>query len=194
MLFSGFEDGVFEMSSMQPPDSQNLRYCLTRIRKNDDTRRLSYTSLYSRSLTNVRLPNEPEHFLYLLERCLQLQQGVFYEDNVSFVSVLERALDVCIEMGEWQNALEYAERLGRILRVYLQTDIGLGLLYKKKGLIQLELGRTAEAKESLSTAKRLLTVTHGWRHDLVQHIRNVLTDLQADEESTLNHENNFSEL
>ncbi|KAI8519311.1 SET and MYND domain-containing protein 3 [Branchiostoma belcheri] len=123
-----------------------------------------------------------------------LQQEVFHDDNVTFVSVLERALDVCVEMEEWQNALEYAERLERILRVYLQNDIGLGLLYKKKGVIQLQLGRTADAKQSLLTAKRLLTVTHGWRHDLVQHIRNLLTDLEPDDETTLDHENDFSNL
>ncbi|XP_078699167.1 N-lysine methyltransferase SMYD2-like isoform X2 [Branchiostoma floridae x Branchiostoma belcheri] len=151
---------------------------------------------FAENLVNSRksYANEPEHFLYLLERCLQLQQEVFHDDNVTFVSVLERALDVCVEMEEWQNALEYAERLERILRVYLQNDIGLGLLYKKKGVIQLQLGRTADAKQSLLTAKRLLTVTHGWRHDLVQHIRNLLTDLEPDDETTLDHENDFSNL
>jgi len=59
---------------------------------------------------------DAQQLLAMCEDCLAEQQKIFHRRNILHVKILDRAFDACIEIGNWQRAVELGARLAELLR------------------------------------------------------------------------------
>ena len=59
---------------------------------------------------------DPQQLLAVCENCLAEQQIILHRYHILHTKVLDRAFDACIDLGNWQKALEYGTLLAELLR------------------------------------------------------------------------------
>lgn len=108
-------------------------------------------------------------YLDVCKICLKKQQGLFHPLDLLHVKVLDLAFESSIEMGQWEQALEFGEEL--VLgyqKYYRDYHPLLGIHYMKLGKINLYLKKFSEALGMLKNAEKVIRVTHGEQHLLYQ--------------------------
>jgi len=59
---------------------------------------------------------DAEQLLALCEECLAEQRKILHQRNILHVKLLDRAFDACIDVGNWQRAVELGTMLAELLR------------------------------------------------------------------------------
>ncbi|XP_011506257.1 PREDICTED: histone-lysine N-methyltransferase SMYD3 [Ceratosolen solmsi marchali] len=106
--------------------------------------------------------------LEINKTCLKEQTDIFHPLNILHIRTMESTLDVAIESGHWQEASLFGIKLlPGYLYYYGEFHPLTGLLYFKIGKIQLYLGQEEAALKMLMEAYKILKVTHGDEHSLI---------------------------
>ncbi|XP_015041837.1 histone-lysine N-methyltransferase SMYD3 isoform X1 [Drosophila pseudoobscura] len=107
-------------------------------------------------------------YLDVCKVCLDKQAGLMHPLNVWHVKTLDAAFEAAIEVGKWEEALDYGQQLLPGFQMYHgQWNPLVGLLHMKLGKIQLFERHHKEASHHLEEAQRILSVTHGRDHRLL---------------------------
>lgn len=99
--------------------------------------------------------------------CLKKQKDLFHPTNVWHIKTLDMAFESSIDIGKWEDAIDYGQQLLPEFRKY-NGDLSalLGLLYMKIGKIQLLQDRLKDALQNLKEAEQILKITHSQEHSL----------------------------
>ncbi|XP_015512284.1 histone-lysine N-methyltransferase SMYD3 isoform X1 [Neodiprion lecontei] len=116
-------------------------------------------------------------YLDVSKICLKKQEGVLHSLNLQHVRTLDAAFEAAVNLGTcWEDAEHYGTKLIPGYLLYYGAMHPLtGLLYLKLGKIQLYLGKSNRAVDTLKKAAAVLTVTHGDQHSLVREQLRPLT-------------------
>ncbi|KAI8125316.1 hypothetical protein FF38_09224 [Lucilia cuprina] len=108
-------------------------------------------------------------YLDVCKVLMKKQQEVLHPLNVWYIKTLDAAFEAAIDVGKWPEALEYGKKLLPGFRKYYGNwNPLLGLLYLKLAKIQLHESWLKEALENFTEARKILEVTHGRDHSLIQ--------------------------
>uniref|UniRef100_A0A1A9WZC6 MYND-type domain-containing protein n=1 Tax=Glossina brevipalpis TaxID=37001 RepID=A0A1A9WZC6_9MUSC len=108
-------------------------------------------------------------YLDVCKICLKKQKEFVHPLNVWHVKVLDAAFEAAIAVSKWSEALDYGKQLLPGFRKYYgDWNPLLGLLYMKLAKIQLYENFLKEAIHNFQEAKKILDVTHGPDHSLLQ--------------------------
>ena len=59
---------------------------------------------------------DAQELLTACENCLAEQTKILHQCNILHVKVVDRAFDACIDVGNWQRAVELGTELAGLLR------------------------------------------------------------------------------
>ncbi|XP_036398732.1 histone-lysine N-methyltransferase SMYD3 [Megalops cyprinoides] len=101
--------------------------------------------------------------------------------NVYLLRVLDMALDACVNLGQWERALEYSARTLEPYRLYYpDPHPARAVQLARVGKLQHYLGRLAEARDTFKQAYDVIKVTHGNEHALTNEVKEWLVECQAE--------------
>ncbi|KAG7197842.1 hypothetical protein KM043_001654 [Ampulex compressa] len=108
-------------------------------------------------------------YLDLSRVCLKKQEGILHPLNLRHVQTLQAALSAALEVKNYEDAEYYGRLLipGHLL-YYGELYPLTGLLYLTIGKVQLFLGMVKSALDTLQNASKILTITNGDGHPIVQ--------------------------
>nr|XP_058165378.1 histone-lysine N-methyltransferase SMYD3 isoform X2 [Dasypus novemcinctus] len=102
------------------------------------------------------------------------------DSNVYQLKVLDCALDACINLGLWEEALLYGLRTLEPYRLFFPGNHPVrGVQAMKVGKLQLHQGRLPQAMASLRLAFDIVRVTHGREHSLTEDLTLLLEECDA---------------
>ncbi|XP_074078949.1 histone-lysine N-methyltransferase SMYD3 isoform X2 [Macrotis lagotis] len=121
------------------------------------------------------------------EQVLAICQALInnYEDhlpdrNIYQLKMLDCAMDACINLSLWENALHYGNRTLEPYRLYYPGFHPVrGVQVMKVGKLQQHQGLYPQALETLKEAFELIKMTHGRDHSLVEDLLLLLGDCEA---------------
>ncbi|XP_039770703.1 histone-lysine N-methyltransferase SMYD3 isoform X4 [Ornithorhynchus anatinus] len=100
--------------------------------------------------------------------------------NIYQLKMLDCAMDACINLSLWEDALLYGRRTLDPYRLYYPGFHPIkAIQIMKIGKLQQHQGMFREALETLREAFDLLKVTHGRRHSLTEELLTLLGDCEA---------------
>ncbi|KDR23505.1 histone-lysine N-methyltransferase SMYD3 [Zootermopsis nevadensis] len=106
-------------------------------------------------------------YLDVCKVCLKKQRGLFHSLDILHVKVLDLAFESSIQIGQWEQAVEFGQELiAGYEKYYGEYHPLLGIHYLKLGKINLYLKKFNEALNTLKNAEIVIRVTHGDRHAL----------------------------
>ncbi|KAI9590749.1 histone-lysine N-methyltransferase SMYD3 isoform X1 [Glossina fuscipes] len=122
------------------------------------------------NLTKNHLENMKDvAYLDVCKICLKKHKEFVHSLNVWHVKILDAAFEAAIAVNKWGEALEFGKQLLPGFRKYYgDWNPLLGLLYMKLAKIQLYENFLKEAIYNFQEAKKILDVTHGPDHSLLQ--------------------------
>lgn len=122
------------------------------------------------SLTKTQLETMKDvAYLDVCKILLNKQSEFMHPLNVWYIKTLDAAFEAAIDVGKWSEALEYGKKLLPGFRNYYgDWNPLLGLLYMKLAKIQLHESYLQEAVLNFQEARKILEVTHGHDHSLIQ--------------------------
>lgn len=98
---------------------------------------------------------------------LNKHEDMFHSLNVWHVRTLDHAFEAAINMGKWEEALDYGGRLIPGFKLYNgEYNPLLGLIHMKLGKINIYLNNMKDAKTNLRCAEKIIKITHGVDHTL----------------------------
>ncbi|KAG5857365.1 hypothetical protein ANANG_G00018700 [Anguilla anguilla] len=111
--------------------------------------------------------------------------GTVPDRNVYLLRVLDFALDACINLAQWDQALEFGSRTLQPYRLYYpDPHPARAIQLMRVGKLQHFLGRLAEAQETLRQAYDVMKVTHGEEHALTVELTSKLEEIRAEMDSS----------
>lgn len=112
---------------------------------------------------------------------LKQQHNVLHPLNVWHVKTLDHAFDSAINVGKWEDAIDYGNDLLPGFTKYCgKLNPLLGLIYMKLGKILLHRNQQKEALHNLNKACDIIKITHGTEHSLYQtHLIPLLMDVNT---------------
>uniref|UniRef100_A0A1I8MCF8 MYND-type domain-containing protein n=2 Tax=Musca domestica TaxID=7370 RepID=A0A1I8MCF8_MUSDO len=136
-------------------------------------------------LTKLQLGSMKEvAYLDVCKVLLNKQEEFMHPLNVWYIKTLDAAFEAAIDVGKWPEAMNYGKKLLPGFRKYHgDWNPLLGLLYLKLAKIQHHESYLKECIENFQEAHKILEVTHGRDHSLIQNQLKPLL-LQAIAEST----------
>ncbi|XP_068925239.1 histone-lysine N-methyltransferase SMYD3 isoform X2 [Petaurus breviceps papuanus] len=100
--------------------------------------------------------------------------------NIYQLKILDCAMDACINLGLWEDALLYGSRTLEPYRLYYPGFHPIrAVQVMKVGKLQQHQGLYPQALETLKQAFELMKVTHGRDHSLVEDLMLLLGDCEA---------------
>ncbi len=102
--------------------------------------------------------------------------------NIWHLKTLDHAFESAINVGKWDDAIDYGNELIPGFTKYCgKLNPLLGLMHMKLGKILLHRNQRKEALHNLSKASDIIKVTHGQGHSLYQaHVIPLLMDASVD--------------
>ncbi|KAJ8290595.1 hypothetical protein GJAV_G00015040 [Gymnothorax javanicus] len=101
--------------------------------------------------------------------------------NVYLLRVLDFALDSCINLGLWDQALEFGTRTLQPYGLYYNDPHpARAIQLMRVGKLQQFLGRLTEARETLRQAYDIMKITHGVEHTLTVELRSKLEEIRLE--------------
>ncbi|XP_064188248.1 histone-lysine N-methyltransferase SMYD3 [Anguilla rostrata] len=111
--------------------------------------------------------------------------GTVPDRNVYLLRVLDFTLDACINLAQWDQALEFGTRTLQPYRLYYpDPHPARAIQLMRVGKLQHFLGRLAEAQETLRQAYDVMKVTHGEEHALTVELTSKLEEIRAEMDSS----------
>lgn len=110
------------------------------------------------------------------------QQNVLHAFNVWHLKTLDHAFESAINVGKWDEAVDYGnELLAGFTKYCGKQNPLLGLIYMKLGKILLHRDQQKEALHNLIKARDIIKISHGQEHSLYQtHLIPLLMDASTD--------------
>ncbi|KAJ8393055.1 hypothetical protein AAFF_G00069590 [Aldrovandia affinis] len=101
--------------------------------------------------------------------------------NIYLLRLLDLALDSCINLAQWDRALEFGTRTLQPYRLYYpDPHPARAIQLMRVGKLQHLLGRLAEARDTLGQAYDVMKVTHGSEHALTNQLRRMREEIEAE--------------
>ncbi|XP_075906291.1 histone-lysine N-methyltransferase SMYD3 [Nelusetta ayraudi] len=117
---------------------------------------------------------EKSEWQLLLERGRHLLASVAQEvpeENVYKLKMTDLALDASIELGHWEEALQYGQKTLPAYRQYFPDPHPVhGVQLVRVGKLQHYLTHTEEALDTFNQAYQILKVTHGGDHLMTKDV------------------------
>ncbi|XP_019628954.1 PREDICTED: N-lysine methyltransferase SMYD2-like [Branchiostoma belcheri] len=141
---------------------------------------------YAENILDKAQAEDREYDLYFLESCLAQVDFTLHSDNVYVIRLLKDLVEVCVELSQWEKAVQYGKRMEPGYKMFLKRyDLDNGLLYQKMALAYYRLGDQSSALPYLRLAKATLTITSGEESGLVQEVSDLLAECVANEINSL---------
>ncbi|XP_066237831.1 histone-lysine N-methyltransferase SMYD3 isoform X3 [Saccopteryx leptura] len=100
--------------------------------------------------------------------------------NIYQLKVLDSAMDACINLGLWEEALFYGVRTMEPYRIFFPGSHPVrGVQVMKVGKLQLHQGMFPQAMKNLRLAFDIMRVTHGREHRLIEDLILLLEECDA---------------
>lgn len=100
---------------------------------------------------------------------LKQQCNVLHPFNVWHLKTLDHAFESAINVGKWDEAIEYGNELLPGFTKYCgKQNPLLGLIHMKLGKILLHRNQRKEALHNLSKASDIIKISHGQKHSLYE--------------------------
>ncbi|XP_022085212.1 histone-lysine N-methyltransferase SMYD3-like [Acanthaster planci] len=113
--------------------------------------------------------------LELSEQCLALQKGNLHPYHHLVVETLHYAMDSCIHLEKWEQALEYGRRSIAHLEFHCPgNNATAAIQLMRVGKLQQYLKMVAEAMKNLHKAEKILLITHGADHPLCVQLKEMI--------------------
>lgn len=109
--------------------------------------------------------------LDLAKNILEEQKDIFHKLHYSRISILDKAMDACINLEFWDRALAFGlQTMDGYKLYYPRNHPSVGIQLFRIGKLQVYLDKLKDGFQSLLQAEAILKVTHG-NHPLVQELR-----------------------
>ncbi|KAG4070194.1 hypothetical protein HA402_003884 [Bradysia odoriphaga] len=117
-------------------------------------------------------------YLDICKVLLKHQHNVLHPLNVWHLKTLESAFESAINVGKWDEAIEYGnELLPGFTKYSGKLNPLVGLIHMKLGKILLHRDQRKEALHNLNKASDIIKISHGQEHPLYQqHLIPLLVD------------------
>ncbi|KAG9483978.1 hypothetical protein GDO78_009734, partial [Eleutherodactylus coqui] len=115
-----------------------------------------------------------------LDLCKKLiNSGHLPDKNIHQLKALDFAMDLCIHLEIWEEALQYALQTLQPYSLYYSNHHPVrAVQIMKVGKLQLHLSRFPEAMTTLKQAFEIMKVTHGRDHGLTQDLIELLGECE----------------
>ncbi|XP_068795425.1 histone-lysine N-methyltransferase SMYD3 isoform X3 [Struthio camelus] len=124
------------------------------------------------AVNGVRYPKSKEEWEQVLATCQSLlssNAGRLPDTNIYQLKMLDCAMDACINLGSWEEALNYGSRTLGPYRLYYPGFHPLrAVQLMRVGKLQYSQDMFPQALETLKQAYNIMKVTHGADHSLMQ--------------------------
>ncbi|KAM7118129.1 histone-lysine N-methyltransferase SMYD3 isoform 1-T1 [Ciconia maguari] len=135
------------------------------------------------AVNEVRYPKSKEEWEQVLARCQNLlssNMGRLPDTNVYQLKMLDCAMDACINLESWEEALYYGSRTLGPYRLYYPGFHPLrAVQLMRVGKLQYSQDMFPQALETLKQAYNIMKVTHGTDHSLMQALMEIKEQCEA---------------
>ncbi|XP_074393372.1 histone-lysine N-methyltransferase SMYD3 isoform X2 [Zonotrichia albicollis] len=135
------------------------------------------------AVNEVRYPKSKEEWKHVLARCqnlLRSHKGHLPDTNIYQLKMLDCAMDACINLESWEEALYYGSRTLEPYRLYYPGFHPLrAVQLMRVGKLQYSQGMVPQALETLKQAYNIMKVTHGTDHSLMKALMEIKEECEA---------------
>ncbi|PKU48044.1 hypothetical protein llap_1675 [Limosa lapponica baueri] len=135
------------------------------------------------AVNEVRYPKSKEEWEQILARCQNLlssNTGRLPDTNIYQLKMLDCAMDACINLESWEEALYYGSRTLGPYRLYYPGFHPLrAVQLMRVGKLQYSQDMFPQALETLKQAYNIMKVTHGADHSLMQALMEIKEQCEA---------------
>ncbi|XP_074899256.1 histone-lysine N-methyltransferase SMYD3 isoform X4 [Buteo buteo] len=135
------------------------------------------------AVNEVRYPKSKEEWEQVLARCQNLlssNMGRLPDTNIYQLKMLDCAMDACINLECWEEALYYGSRtLGPYGLYYPGFHPLRAVQLMRVGKLQYSQDMFPQALETLKQAYNIMKVTHGTDHSLMQALVEIKEQCEA---------------
>ncbi|XP_075604951.1 histone-lysine N-methyltransferase SMYD3 isoform X2 [Balearica regulorum gibbericeps] len=135
------------------------------------------------AVNEVRYPKSKEEWEQVLARCQNLlssHMGRLPDTNIYQLKMLDCAMDACINLESWEEALYYGSRtLGPYRLHYPGFHPLRAVQLMRVGKLQYSQDMFPQALETLKQAYHIMKVTHGTDHSLMQALMEIKEQCEA---------------
>ncbi|XP_059691312.1 histone-lysine N-methyltransferase SMYD3 isoform X2 [Gavia stellata] len=135
------------------------------------------------AVNEVRYPKSKEEWEQVLARCQNLlssNMGRVPDTNIYQLKMLDCAMDACINLESWEEALYYGSRTLGPYRLYYPGFHPLrAVQLMRVGKLQYSQDMFPQALETLKQAYNIMKVTHGTDHSLMQALMEIKEQCEA---------------
>ncbi|XP_063247027.1 histone-lysine N-methyltransferase SMYD3 isoform X2 [Prinia subflava] len=135
------------------------------------------------AVNEVRYPKSKEEWKHVLARfqnLLRSNKGQLPDTNVYQLKMLDCAMDACINLESWEEALDYGSRTLEPYRLYYPGFHPLrAVQLMRVGKLQNSQGMFPQALETLKEAYNIMKVTHGTDHSLMKVLMETKEECEA---------------
>ncbi|XP_073484122.1 histone-lysine N-methyltransferase SMYD3 [Aquarana catesbeiana] len=109
----------------------------------------------------------------------QLNNSGLPDKNIHQLKVLDLAMDSCINLGMWEEALKYGFRTLKPYSIYYSNYHPVrAVQIMRVGKLQLHQEMFPQAMETLKQAFEIMKVTHGQGHSLTRDLTQLIQDCE----------------
>ncbi|XP_059572114.1 histone-lysine N-methyltransferase SMYD3 isoform X1 [Alligator mississippiensis] len=129
---------------------------------------------------NLKSPEEWEQVLVTCQTLLNNNADRLPDTNIYQLKLLDCAMDACINLGLWEQALHYGNRTLEPYRFYYPSFHPLRAVQMMRvAKLQCSQDMFHQALETLKQAYNIMKVTHGMDHSLVQTLMELKEQCEA---------------
>ncbi|XP_043551361.1 histone-lysine N-methyltransferase SMYD3 isoform X1 [Chiloscyllium plagiosum] len=122
-----------------------------------------------------------EEVVEVCQAFIDKNRDVLPDTNLYLLKMLDAAMDGCIHLARWEDALCYSVRTLRPYQLYYAGAHPVrGVQLMRVGKLQHHQGKLKEAAGTLKQAFDILKVTHGREHPLTDNLQQVLAECEAE--------------
>ncbi|XP_078413522.1 histone-lysine N-methyltransferase SMYD3 isoform X2 [Cetorhinus maximus] len=133
-----------------------------------------------------KLITDWEEIMDICQALLDKNRDVLPDTNLYLSKMLDAAMDACIQLARWEDALSYGMRTLHSYQLYYAGPHPVrGVQLMRVGKLQHHQGKLKQALDTLKQAFDILKVTHGREHSLTGNLKQVLAECEAELSSRL---------
>ncbi|XP_038671424.1 histone-lysine N-methyltransferase SMYD3 isoform X2 [Scyliorhinus canicula] len=122
-----------------------------------------------------------EEIVDLCQAILDKYRDVLPDTNLHLLKMLDAAMDACIHLARWEDALGYGVRTLQPYQLYYAGPHPVrGVQLMRVGKLQHHQGMLEQASDTLKQAFDILKVTHGREHSLTGNLKQILAECEAE--------------
>ncbi|XP_067901519.1 histone-lysine N-methyltransferase SMYD3 isoform X1 [Heterodontus francisci] len=141
------------------------------------------------SIPKVEELQSAENWEQIVDMCqafIDKKRDVLPDTNLYLLKMLDAALDACIHLARWEDALSYGVRTLHPYQLYYAGPHPVrGVQLMRVGKLQHHQRKLSQALDTLKQAFDILKVTHGREHPLTHNLKQILAECEAELSSRL---------